>query len=298
MAMSGTYSPLSPRRFAYSYVIAARWMVGIPHSFIIRHGLIPVPPPAPSTVRRSIFAFDENFTARAKSTGRYAPVFRVTYLAPIFLTRSTSFMNDSSSTIPRRECLSNSAIPPSLCASFTNRFSGSGCTMYPLCLSCNALSIVGNFTSPPMHFAPCPHLSSMPSTPSFSTAYSATPSLVSSTFNWTSIVPYPSYQCLYVLTLLASSGELTILPFLISACGSIPQTFSPQTSMEPLMAAPIAVPSQFTLAISVEPRAPVKKGNLIGIFVPLPVTSVSTLTEGKVALSGSASQPIAPTHVP
>jgi hypothetical protein len=43
---------------------------------------MPVPPPAPSTVSKSILYLEENFTARARSVGRYAPVFRKMYLAP------------------------------------------------------------------------------------------------------------------------------------------------------------------------------------------------------------------------
>ena len=43
---------------------------GTPHSFIMRQGLMPVPPPAPSTVSRSMRYFDAYFMARARSTGR------------------------------------------------------------------------------------------------------------------------------------------------------------------------------------------------------------------------------------
>ncbi len=46
-----------------------------------------------------------------------------------------------------------------------------------------------------------------------------------------------------------------------SSLGSMPQTFSPQTRVTPLMAAPTAKCSQFLRAISVEPRAPVKIGD-------------------------------------
>lgn len=42
-------------------------MEGIPHSLIIRHGLMPVPPGAPSMVSRSILASDDHLMAMASS---------------------------------------------------------------------------------------------------------------------------------------------------------------------------------------------------------------------------------------
>ena len=57
------------------------------------------------------------------------------------------------------------------------------------------------------------------------------------------------------------SGALETLPSLLnSSSGSMPQTFSPQTRLMPVMAAPTAKCSQFLRAISVEPRAPVNMG--------------------------------------
>ncbi len=153
-------------------------------------------------------------------------------------------------------------------------------------------------TSPPMFLAPCPHLSSIQLTPSFCTAYSAEPSVVSSTFCCSRISPDLSCHCLKYLTRRASSGELTTRPFLNSASGSIPTTFSPMTTMMPEMAPPAASPSQFVLAMSVEPKAPVNTGTSSFILnLPCP-TSVPTLTAGNMALSGSAFTPLAPTHVP
>jgi len=77
----------------------------------------------------------------------------------------------------------------------------------------------------------------------------------------------------------------------------MPQTFSPQTIIMPLMAAPMAMDSQCTRAISVDPRAPVKAGkdNLTLSFTPI---SAETSTAGKVATSESALMPTAPTQVP
>ncbi len=72
--------------------------------------------------------------------------------------------------------------------------------------------------------------------------------------------------------------------------GSIPQTFSPQTRETPLMAAPTAKCSQLFLAMSVEPRAPVNTGTFSLTFSPEPY-SVSVLTAGKLAWSGSAGTP-------
>ena len=70
----------------------------------------------------------------------------------------------------------------------------------------------------------------------------------------------------------------------------MPQTFSPQTSVIPEIAVPIAKCSQFMRAISVEPSAPVKIGSFILTFLSQPY-SVSVLTDGKVAVSGEASTP-------
>ena len=73
-------------------------------------------------------------------------------------------------------------------------------------------------------------------------------------------------------------------------CGSMPQTFSPQTSVTPLMAAPTAKCSQFLRAISVEPNAPVKTGAAIFTFRSQPYR-VSTSTAGKTHVSGLAAVP-------
>ena len=75
-----------------------------------------------------------------------------------------------------------------------------------------------------------------------------------------------------------------------SRSGSIPQTFSPQTRVMPVMAAPMAKCSQFFLAISVEPRAPVKMGTCILTFLDQPY-SVTVSTLGKSAVSGPGSTP-------
>ena len=56
---------------------------GIPHSFIMHHGLMVVPLPAPLIVKRSILASDEYLIARATSDGRKASVAKVTHFAPI-----------------------------------------------------------------------------------------------------------------------------------------------------------------------------------------------------------------------
>ena len=57
-------------------------------------------------------------------------------------------------------------------------------------------------------------------------------------------------------------GDFVTLPLpSSSSAGSMPQTFSPQTSVMPEIAAPTAKCSQFLRAISVEPSAPVKTGS-------------------------------------
>ena len=76
----------------------------------------------------------------------------------------------------------------------------------------------------------------------------------------------------------------------LSSPGSIPQTFSPQTRVMPVIAAPMAKCSQFFLAISVEPRAPVKMGTCILTFLDQPY-SVIVSTFGKRAVSGLGSTP-------
>ena len=70
----------------------------------------------------------------------------------------------------------------------------------------------------------------------------------------------------------------------------MPQTFSPQTSVIPEIAVPIAKCSQFLRAISVEPSAPVKIGTFIFTFLVQPY-SVSVFTDGKVAVSGPGTTP-------
>ena len=148
-----------------------------------------------------------------------------------------------------------------------------------------------------MSFAPWPHFSSKISIPSFSITYSGTPSLVSSTFAWMMIPPVPSYHCLNALTLRSISGDLAIFPLLNSACGSMPQMFSPATTITPDMAAPTAASVQLTRAISVDPTAPVNTGKF-NLMLPSAPRAVVVSTAGKVALSESASIPTAPTAVP
>jgi len=45
----------------------------------------------------------------------------------------------------------------------------------------------------------------------------------------------------------------TTLPFLMTASGSIPTTFSPMVSPQPASAEPMAIPSQLFLAMLVDP---------------------------------------------
>ncbi len=71
--------------------------------------------------------------------------------------------------------------------------------------------------------------------------------------------------------------------------GSIPHTFSPMVIMTPARAAPMAKPSQFSLATSVDPKAPVR----IGIFNGIPATLLSTFTFWNIVRSESASIPSA-----
>ena len=127
-AMDGMNDPLVERRCRYSRSSECSSMPGTPHSFIIRHGLIPVPPPAASTVRRSSSASEAYFTARARSSGRYAPVLRNTCLAPSLRSASTRWRNESLSTIPTREWRSNSWKLPFLNDSITIGSRGSGST--------------------------------------------------------------------------------------------------------------------------------------------------------------------------
>ena len=61
-------------------------------SSIIGTGLMPVPPPAPSKLKASIFASEANFIVYATAEGRYAPVFRKTFLAPCLRSQSMSSM--------------------------------------------------------------------------------------------------------------------------------------------------------------------------------------------------------------
>ena len=63
------------------------------------------------------------------------------------------------------------------------------------------------------------------------------------------------------------------------------------------MAAPMASPSQFCLATFVDPMPGMTNGTLSLIPLSCPM-AVSIVTLGKVALSGSASTPWAPTAVP
>jgi len=71
---------------------------------------------------------------------------------------------------------------------------------------------------------------------------------------------------------------------------SMPQTFSPTVMMAPANAAPMAKPSQLTLATSVEPNAPVN----IGTFSGMPATFVDTSAFSKRAMSLLGSMPSAP----
>ena len=70
----------------------------------------------------------------------------------------------------------------------------------------------------------------------------------------------------------------------------MPQTFSPQTRVTPLMAAPMAKCSQFFRAISVEPSAPVKTGASILTLRSQPY-SVSTFDVGEGAGVGVGLDP-------
>ena len=87
------------------------------------------------------------------------------------------------------------------------------------------------------------------------------------------------------------------MPFVILLVISIATTFSPIVNIIPDRAAPIASPSQLFLAILVEPNPGITTGNLtlIPLFAPI---FCSKFTFGKIALSGSASIPMAPTAVP
>ncbi len=93
------------------------------------------------------------------------------------------------------------------------------------------------------------------------------------------------------------SGDLAIFPFLNSDLESMPQMFSPATTITPDMAAPMATSSQLMRAISVDPTAPVKTGKF-NLMLPSAPTAVVVSTAGNVALSESASIPTAPTAVP
>ena len=115
---------------------------------------------------------------------------------------------------------------------------------------------------PPMHLAPCPHLSSMVSGraspedtplpalyPPHSTGRQSRQNLHETSCMSLSCGPSPGD----FLTLQLSSS---------SRPGSTPRTFSPTTAVIPEIAAPTAICSQFLLAISVEPSAPVNIGKL------------------------------------
>jgi len=69
-ATAGVNSPRLRSASRYSRSSECSSTPGTPHSFIIRHGDMPVPPPAASTVSRSISASEAYFTARARSAGR------------------------------------------------------------------------------------------------------------------------------------------------------------------------------------------------------------------------------------
>jgi hypothetical protein len=121
--------------------------------------------------------------------------------------------------------------------------------------------------------------------------------VVSSTLACTTRPPLPLYHRLNALTRRSISGERTSLPFLNSAWGSMPQTFSPTTTRMPETAAPAATSSQLTRAMSVEPRAPEMTGKSRRRPPSAPAV-VEQSTAGKVATSGSAATPMAPTQVP
>ncbi len=101
----------------------------MPHSFIIGQGLMPVPPEAPSIVRRSIFASEPNRSAIASSCAEYAPVLSVIRLNPISRSRSISSRKPSFETKPRREWRSNSLMLPAAKAFSFSVAVGSGRTM-------------------------------------------------------------------------------------------------------------------------------------------------------------------------
>ena len=86
-------------------------------------------------------------------------------------------------------------------------------------------------------------------------------------------------------------------PFLITASGSMPTTFSPMVRPVPASAEPMAKPSQLFLAMLVEPMPEISQGSLN--FRPWSLPSrTSRETAGKMALSLSAAMPWAPTAVP
>ena len=77
-----------------------------------------------------------------------------------------------------------------------------------------------------------------------------------------------------------------------SSPGSMPQTFSPQTSVTPEMAAPTAKCSQFFRAISVEPSAPGEDGQPhLHLLLPA-VLGLGVRPTGKSAVSGPAFTPL------
>ena len=69
-AMSGTYMPFSFIIFTQAMTCACRYTVGVEQSFIMGTGLMPVPPPAPSKVSRSILAADAHLRVNAVAAGR------------------------------------------------------------------------------------------------------------------------------------------------------------------------------------------------------------------------------------
>ena len=104
--------------------------LGMPHSSIMRHGLMPVP----RELRRlsaNLSALEPHLIAMASSRKLYAPVLTNDAFEAKVPQRATSAWKPCSSTKPRRLWRSNSFIEPSLNAAWVTGLEGSGVTMYP-----------------------------------------------------------------------------------------------------------------------------------------------------------------------
>ena len=102
----------------------------MPHSSIMRHGLMPVPPGAPSMVSRSILASLRPLDGHGQlAHGVGAGLERDALEARARAAARTSARKPSSSTKPRRLCRSNCLMAPSLNAAWMTGSDGSGVTM-------------------------------------------------------------------------------------------------------------------------------------------------------------------------